>query len=111
MIAYCGLDCSKCIGLIATKSGSKEELEKVAKIWSIQFDADIKPEHIVCEGCKGPGRKSHHCNNLCKIRACCISKNFQSCIECKVYPCEDLRFVLDNAPEAKNNLEKLVEKS
>jgi hypothetical protein len=107
MIAYCGLDCSKCIGYLATKSGSKEALDDVAKKWSVQFEADITAEHVVCDGCKGSERKSYHCGNLCKIRKCCIGKDLQSCIECKEYPCSDLGFVLDNAPDAKNNLEKL----
>ena len=103
-IAYCGLDCSKCIGFIATQSGNKEELAKVAKAWSIQFNADVKPEHVICDGCKSSGRKSWHCENSCKIRACCIGKKIDTCVECRIYPCEDIAFVLDNASEAKDNL-------
>lgn len=106
-IAFCGLNCAKCIGFIATQSGNKKELDKVAKEWSVQFNADIKPEHVLCDGCKSAGRKSYHCGNLCKIRRCCIGKKIDTCIECGKYPCGDISFVLDNAPDAKDNLEKL----
>ncbi len=107
MIAYCGLDCSKCVGFIATQSGDPKELERVAEIWSVQFNTPIKPEHVVCDGCKGVGRKSYHCANSCKMPPCCSAKGIQTCIECKEYPCEELSFILDNVPEAKSALEKL----
>jgi hypothetical protein len=108
MIAYCGLDCSKCIGYIATQSGDPKELAKVAKTWSIQFNSDIKPEHVICDGCKDGNRKSYHCANLCKIRACCVDKRMKICVECEGYPCRELRYIVDNVPEAKSNLERIV---
>lgn len=104
MIAYCGLDCSKCIGYLATQSGNKEQIAEVAGTWSKQFHADIKPEHVICDGCKSEKRKPFHCTNLCKIRKCCIEKKYNSCIECHDYACNDLEFILNNAPEAKENL-------
>ncbi len=107
MIAYCGLDCSKCIGYVATQSNSKKQIAEVAKIWSIQFHADVKPEHVICDGCKTEKRKSFHCAHLCKICKCCIEKKYNSCIECTDFACNDLKFVLDNAPETRENLEKL----
>ena len=73
-IAYCGLDCSKCIGFLATQTGGKNELDKVAQIWSAQFNSDIKAEHVVCDGCKASGRKSYHCEKMCEIRARCVGK-------------------------------------
>ncbi len=107
MIAYCGLDCSICDGYRATQANDDEQLAKVAKIWSKQFHADIKPEHVICDGCKDGKRKSFHCENTCKIRTCCINHEYNSCIECNDFPCTDLEFILNNAPDAKNNLEQL----
>jgi hypothetical protein len=107
MIAYCGLDCSKCEGYLATQSNDNKRLAEVAKKWSEQFHADVKPEHVICDGCKAEKRKSFHCANLCKIRKCCIEKKYDSCIECGNFACSDLEFVLSSASEAKNNLEKL----
>ena len=106
MIAFCGIDCSKCIGFIATQSGKQDELEKVAKEWSIKFKADVMPEHVVCNGCKASGDKSFHCVYLCKIRVCCLGKGLNNCAECDDYPCEDLQFILDNTSDAMDNLEQ-----
>ena len=107
MIAYCGLDCSKCEGYLATQANDEKQIAEVAEKWSKQFQADIKSEHVICDGCKEEKRKSFHCADLCKIRKCCIEKEYASCIECDDFACNDLKFILDNAPEAKENLEKL----
>jgi hypothetical protein len=107
MIAYCGLDCSKCDAYLATQENNKEKLKEVAEKWSKQFNHDIKPEHVVCDGCKENKRQCIHCTNTCNIRKCNINKGLNSCIECSDFACKDIQFVLDNAPEAKDNLEKL----
>lgn len=107
MIAYCGLDCSECDGYLATQSGEKEKLKEVAEKWSKQFNADIKPEHVVCDGCKAGKRQCFHCANTCNIRKCCLERQYGSCIECDNFACEDLEFILNNAPGAKENLERL----
>jgi len=107
MIAYCGLDCSKCIGYLATLSGDGDELKKVAEIWSKQFKADVKPEHVICDGCRAGKRKSYHCSNLCNTNKCCTEKGYDYCIECSDFACKDMEFILNNAPEAKENLEKV----
>lgn len=106
MIAYCGIDCTKCIGYIATLSGDEEEFKKVAEIWSKEFNADVKPEHVVCDGCKAGKRKSYHCANLCNIVKCCVNKGYDYCIECDDFPCKDVKYILDNVADAKENLEK-----
>lgn len=106
MIAYCGLDCQKCEGYLATQANDEKQIAAVAINWSKQFHADVKPEHVICDGCKADGKKSFHCSTLCNIRKCCIDKQYDTCIECNTFPCGDLKFVLDNAPEAKVNLDK-----
>lgn len=107
MIAYCGLNCLECEGYLATQSGDQEELKKVAEKWSEMYQSDVKPEFVICDGCKAEGRHSYYCGNMCKIRQCCIEKTFGSCIECADFPCEDEKLVLEHAPQAKANLEKL----
>lgn len=104
-IAHCGLDCSKCEGYIATQADDQEALAKVATKWSAQFDADIRPEQVICDGCRMEGRKSAHCGSMCEIRKCCLRKEFATCIECGEFPCEDEEFVLKHAPYARENLE------
>ena len=105
MIAYCGIDCSKCLAYQATQENNTEKLKAVAEQWSEEFKADIEPEQAICDGCKAGKRKSAHCKNDCKIRVCCLKKAIDSCIECEKDPCKQEAFVLKNAPEAKANLE------
>lgn len=52
MIAYCGMDCSKCEGYLATKEDNDTKRKEVAEKWTIQYNTDIKPEQINCNGCK-----------------------------------------------------------
>jgi len=107
MFAYCGIDCSKCKSYIATQSGSCEALAKVAKNLEKTYRAEVKPEYVICDGCKTDKRHSFFCSNLCKMRQCCIGKKYNSCIECSDYPCKELELELNNTPEARKNLEKL----
>jgi len=51
MIAFCGLTCTECLAFIATRKDDDKERQKVAKVWSKEFNSDIKPEDINCDGC------------------------------------------------------------
>lgn len=107
MIAYCGIDCLTCPSYIATQSGSREELARVAEELARRYRTEVKPEYVVCDGCKAGKRHSYFCDNLCKMRKCCIEKQYDSCIECSDFPCKELRFELDHSPDAEKNLAKL----
>jgi hypothetical protein len=107
MIAYCGLDCSKCDGYIAAQSGDEKQIAEVAKKWAKIHNADVKPEHVTCDGCKSGKRMSFHCSTLCKVRKCAVQKKHDYCIECADYACGHLKVILDLAPEAKENLERM----
>lgn len=37
MIAYCGMDCSKCEGYLATQENSDTKRKEVAEKWTIQY--------------------------------------------------------------------------
>ena len=52
MIAYCGIDCSKCDSYLATQPGNHEELETVAKKLSELYHTEVKPEYVICDGCR-----------------------------------------------------------
>ncbi len=70
MIAFCGLDCNECPALIATQKDSDDERRRVAELWSKQFNANIKPEDINCDGCfSDTGRLFSYCK-VCEIRKC-----------------------------------------
>lgn len=107
MIAFCGLDCSKCEGYLATQANDDDMRAKVAKQWSALYNADIKPAHINCDGCRSEGRKFFYCSNICEIRKCCIEKDVANCAACDMYTCDKLKQFFELAPEANIALDKL----
>jgi len=107
VIAYCGLDCSKCEGYFATQANDDDKRAEVAKQWSARYNADIKPEHINCNGCKSEGRKFFYCQNICEIRKCCMEKSLPHCAVCDMYVCDKLKRFIELAPEARTALDEL----
>ncbi len=107
MIAYCGLSCTECEARLATKADDDKKKAEVAKNWSTRYKADIKPEHISCEGCKADGVKFFYCKNICEIRKCCISKNMEHCAKCSDYICDKLADFIKLAPIAGDALARL----
>ncbi|OQY55846.1 MAG: hypothetical protein B6245_19220 [Desulfobacteraceae bacterium 4572_88] len=84
---YRGTDCFKCSSYLATQSGKYEELEKIAINLEKLYRAEVKPEYLICDGCRAGERHSFVCANSCKMRRPCIGKDFFSCIECSDFPC------------------------
>lgn len=106
MIAYCGITCSECPACLATQRDDAQELERVAEMWSSE-DLQVKPEHIVCEGClPGHTRYALFCSD-CQARACAIVRGMQNCAYCDDFPCDKLMVVFQMAPEAKAKLEAI----
>lgn len=105
MIAYCGLDCSKCDAYIATKNNDQALREKTAKLWSEYNNVTILPEQINCEGCRTEGPKTIFCESLCQIRQCAMNKDLQSCGKCtEMDQCKHLAPLIEHCPEALENL-------
>jgi len=91
MISYCGLDCSQCPAYLATRSGDREALERVAADWSKQFDVEVPVEGVICDGCRSDtGRRSGYCG-ICEVRACGVGKGVITCAHCEDYDCDTLR--------------------
>lgn len=107
MISHCGLDCAQCPAYLATRKNDQALREKTAAEWSAMYQADIKPEQVVCEGCHAfKGTLFNHCH-VCEIRKCAIEKGVQNCAHCSDYACETLTAFFNMAPEAKTNLDKI----
>lgn len=107
MIAYCGLICTECPAFIATQKDDDEGRKKVAKLWSKEFNSDIKPEDVNCNGCmEESGRLFNHCK-VCEIRKCGLGKGLKNCAYCDDYVCEKLTRFFEMAPEAKTTLSEI----
>ncbi|MCK4305560.1 MAG: DUF3795 domain-containing protein [Candidatus Eisenbacteria sp.] len=107
MVSYCGLDCSKCDGYLATQADDDEKRAAVATRWSAQYNADIKAEQINCDGCQAEGKKFFYCANLCEIRKCATRKGVANCAACDMYVCDTLEKFFQMAPEARTALDEL----
>ena len=103
----CGLDCSECETFLATQADDDEQRRSVAANWSKTYNADIKPEQINCDGCRGDGRKFIYCEQMCQVRRCCQEKTRDNCAECDLYACEKVEKIHKAAPGAKANLDEL----
>jgi hypothetical protein len=107
IIAYCGLTCSECPAFIATQNDDPEELRRVAEMWSKEYQSDITPDDVICDGClAGHTRYCSHCSE-CEIRACAIARGIANCAYCDGYACENLTGFFELVPPAKEKLESI----
>ena len=105
MIAYCGLDCTKCDAYIATLNNDQSLREKTAKLWSKLNNTQIFPEQINCQGCRANGVKTEFCQSICAIRQCALKKGVDTCGECgSLKKCQTIKAIISNNPEALKNL-------
>ena len=107
MIGCCGIVCSECPGFLATQKDDDEERRKVAELWSKQYNSDIKPEDINCDGCLSGSERLINHGKVCEIRKCGQDKNLKNCADCDDYPCEKLNQFFEMAPDAKTTLEDI----
>ena len=107
MIAFCGLTCTECPAFIATQKDDDKEREKVAKLWTKQFNFNFKVEDINCDGCLSEGNRLINYCQTCKTRKCAKEKEIKNCAYCDDYACEILNEVLNDVPEAKIALEEI----
>ena len=107
MTAFCGLDCARCEGYLATQADDDGQRAEVAREWSARYGADIKPEHINCDGCRSGGREVYYCADVCEIRKCGVGRGVDNCAGCDEYACEKLEAFFQAAPEARAALDAL----
>lgn len=107
MIAYCGMDCKKCEGYLATHYNNDNKRNEVAENWSAKHNTDIKPEQINCHGCKSDKLKFFFTESMCEIRKCNIEMNTSNCAECDNYICDKLADFITLAPPVGEALKAL----
>ena len=107
IIAFCGLACHKCGAFIATKNDDDEKRKEISQQWSKQFNSDIKPEDINCDGCLSDGGNLFSYCKVCEIRKCAKLKELKNCAPCVEYPCQRLNELFKMVPAAKENLDHI----
>jgi hypothetical protein len=101
LIAICGPSCAKCPAYIATHSGNRAELKRIADEWTKSLGRTYSDD-IICDGCRVPGgRRTGYCAT-CNIRLCAESRGNITCAHCTECPCEKIV-----SPKARQILEDL----
>ena len=106
MIAYCGLDCSKCDAYKATQTDDLALKTKIAERWTNELGMAFTPDDITCDGCKSD-RLSAWCQKVCTILPCAKEKGIDTCAHCDTYACDGLKDFLAGEPAAKTILEDI----
>ena len=108
MIAACGLVCTTCPAYVAGQTGDRALQEKTAAAWSAAYGMEVKPEDVVCDGCRPAGpRLFLHCAE-CPVRGCAYGKGYVTCAECDEYnQCKTINGFFGVCPEAKPTLDSL----
>jgi hypothetical protein len=105
MTGFCGLICSECGAFIATQNDDDEKRAEVARLWSQQYQVDMKPADINCDGCTSDSeRHIGHCR-FCEIRNCGKQKGILNCAYCNDYPCQKLEEFFKLVPDAGKHLD------
>jgi hypothetical protein len=105
VIAYCGLDCSKCDAFMATQAEDPERMKQIAERWTRELGTEFTAQDILCDGCQSQ-RISGWCQKICLIRPCAEKRNVETCAHCDGYQCEKLEKFLSDEPAAREYLEE-----
>jgi hypothetical protein len=98
LTAICGPSCTQCQAYIASRSGKRSDLERVANEWTQAIGRRFTAGDVYCDGCRVPdGRRSSYCAT-CEIRICAQNRGNETCAHCADCPCD--RIVAPDAREA-----------
>jgi len=107
IVACCGITCSDCPAFNATRKDDDAERKKVADLWTKEYGRAFKIEDINCYGCLSRGPRVFNYCNMCEIRKCGRERNVSNCAYCDEYKCEKLAKLHEQAPKAKDTLDKI----
>ncbi len=107
MIAYCGITCTECPAFLATQDDDDAKRKETAELWTKQYNVDIKPEDINCDGClSDTGRLVGHCY-VCEMRKCGQERGVANCAYCNDYGCQKLEKFFEMAPMYRATLDEI----
>lgn len=103
-IGICGDNCSYCPRFMATKSGRREELEKVKELL-VRLglrDPDFPVKDMACCGCKPENKCAY-----AELRVSVSGKGHKNCGPCEQYPCDLINSVFDKSDILKSHASKV----
>jgi len=117
IVGYCGIICSECPVLVATKKDNGAERKKIAELFNRQYGEEhrpngqpYKPEDINCGGCVSEGARVFYYCSLCGIRKCGKERKVKNCAFCSDYPCDKLSSLFSKYSKAKDTLDEIRRK-
>lgn len=84
-ISICGLNCAKC-DIYQACHGDDRLRNEIVEWFKKERNEDLKPEQIVCEGCRGA--RDRHWSPDCGMMNCALERGLQYCFECEEFPCK-----------------------
>jgi hypothetical protein len=107
MVGCCGIVCSDCPVLVATRKSDDAERRRVAEIFTKQYGKEYKSEDINCDGCLSDSSQVFSYCNICEIRKCGKERSVANCGSCADYPCERLSKLFAEYSKAKETLDEI----
>jgi hypothetical protein len=104
LIGYCGIVCSDCPVLVATRKDDAAERKRIAEMFTKQYGTEYKTGDINCDGCTGDSIRVFKYCNICEMRKCGREKKLVNCAYCSEYPCEKLTELFSKYSKAKETL-------
>jgi len=105
LVGHCGIICSDCPVLGATRKNDDVDRKRVAELFTKQYGKEYKPEDITCDGCISDSSCVFSYCNVCEIRKCGREKKVKNCGFCSEYPCERLSKLFAEYSKAKETLD------
>ncbi|MFX1329570.1 MAG: DUF3795 domain-containing protein [Promethearchaeota archaeon] len=107
IVAYCGIDCSKCPTYIATQYNNNKMRENVVIKWKKDYNLNLSIDDVNCDGCLNDKRIMKYCS-YCRVRKCAKKKNLKSCAYCESFLCKTLKNLHKQLPPEYKLEEKLI---
>lgn len=106
MIAYCGFSCLECPAYIATQADDDKLRADCAQKWAEEFQYNLRPDQVNCDGCKAEGRKFFVCK-MCSVRKCAMERSLDNCARCEDLNCEKLAQLMSMFPNVRESMQAL----
>jgi len=104
-ISICGLNCAKC-DIYQAAHGNDKLRDEIVNWFREKHNKIVKPEQIICEGCRGP--LDDHWSPKCKLMLCARNKGLQYCFQCEDFPCVNVnKFSSDDIFHHRRTIENL----